>query len=200
MSIFPHTRDDTYELDVATIRILVSDNDPDEPVVLQNTDIAPRPDGTFHFNREEGAGSAQLKHWQDIIGEYVSRKFLKLDRLKKWRATLPEGYVLWSECKSHSVEDPKDVRTDQYLTCGTNRFRSPNEFLPHYLWLLERGPERPGLKCLCKYCGSRGLKQSEINKLLGLPEPVRGKGKKPEKRLRIVHTGRNGFYSVVTAV
>ncbi|EJD52574.1 hypothetical protein AURDEDRAFT_181148 [Auricularia subglabra TFB-10046 SS5] len=200
MQIFPHTRDDTYELEGTTIRLLVSDNDPDRPFVLQNTDIAPRPDGTFHFNRVEGAGSAQLKHWQYIIGGHVAKKFLRLDRLTKWRATLPAGYVLWSECKSHSVEDPKDVRTDQYLTCGPIKFRSPNEFLPHYLWLLERGPERPGLKCLCKYCGSRHLKQSEINKLLDLPDPVRGKGKKPEKRLKVVQLRGNGLYTIVSPV
>lgn len=78
MPALQHTRDDTYELDGAVIRPLVTDADPDDPLILTNTAIEPLPDGSFEFDREEGPGSAHRRHWQATLGAFIGGKFLGL--------------------------------------------------------------------------------------------------------------------------
>jgi len=56
-------------------------------------------------------------------------------------------------------------RIDHYLSgFTTKKFRSPNEFCPHLLWLMKGMPttEEQHSTCDCCYCG--GEPQKEINK------------------------------------
>lgn len=69
---------------------------------------------------------------------------------------LPEGYVLWdhSAPEGESGLQKTGTRTDAYLyghpAGRTKRFRSPQEFLPHLLWLAMDDSKN----CECKVCMS----------------------------------------------
>ncbi|KAH7108060.1 hypothetical protein BKA62DRAFT_680873 [Auriculariales sp. MPI-PUGE-AT-0066] len=187
----------TYRVDnaTATIHILVSDTREEDAYVVPNTTQTRLEDGTYDYNRKETQGEV-LTHWQLYIGKYIAQSVLKLPhaRGRQWRATLPAGYVLFSKCKSVSTKDPSQVRSDSYLKGSSAKFRSPQEFTPHYMWLLENGHQGSGAECICRWCGP-GRKQRDINIQLGLPEPKRAM--KPAARRTVVQTGRNALYTRV---
>lgn len=191
------TRTDGFEIDGPFIRPLYTDSNPEKPFVLTNTDREPDAKGNFEFDAQE-VDSPSVKHWQLILGDFVAHNFLNLDKRLQWQALLPKGYVLYTHWKS-SKDDPKDLRGDQYLECGRKglRFRSPNEFIPHFCWLLEKGPERPGYKCLCRYCRPGKPSQGEVNAELGISSDKHSAVSKPPPKRMIIRKGTNALYTVV---
>ena len=67
----------------------------------------------------------------------------------------PEGYALFSAARP-------DGNFDTYLIGGPNRFRSPNEFIPHAEWLALGAI--PGT-CACEYCnGSKAVEDKVLRR------------------------------------
>ena len=75
--------------------------------------------------------------------------------------------------------------TDCIFSGGHRKFRSPEEFFPHMLWLLNKAQGIDG-DCICQYCGDKT--QTEINKIFPLPPrkeyPKGPKGPKRCKKTR----------------
>ncbi|CAG8831252.1 30199_t:CDS:2, partial [Racocetra persica] len=66
-------------------------------------------------------------------------------------ARLPNGYRLFEHIKQYKSGE---VRKDTYLFGGVEsgiKFRSPNEFIDHLLWLASDKAS----PCACKYCGGK---------------------------------------------
>ncbi|ORX89850.1 hypothetical protein K493DRAFT_357605 [Basidiobolus meristosporus CBS 931.73] len=82
----------------------------------------------------------------------------------------PKNYSLYLHVtqKKEQLNTVK-FRTDAYLFGHpqNKKFRSPNEFLPHFLWLLA-GSTESGSECICQYCSrskSRTPKRSATKTL-----------------------------------
>jgi len=57
--------------------------------------------------------------------------------------------------------------TDHFHSGGAQRYRSPQEFFPHMLWMLNTTQQING-KCICKYC-DKSRSQKEIDEIYPLP-------------------------------
>ncbi|CAE7200603.1 unnamed protein product [Rhizoctonia solani] len=121
---------------------------------------------TNYFEKVEPDDNAHQKYLEQI-GTYIARAVFGYTDTPYFMAGLPGGYSLW---RHHS--QPKSTqkpREDVYLY-GPKRikkFRSPNEFTMHAVWLMGGGPSNPA-SCECKHCGTLDS-QIQINKRFGLP-------------------------------
>lgn len=121
------------------------------------------------------------KEWRQYVGTFIAERFLgytNTDDTAYWMSGFPPGYALY--CHHKTMPEGKQDRHDVYLYGSPEgKFRSPDEFLMHALWLMEGGSWN---ECKCKY--STGMPQIEINCKYNLP----GLKVSPEKR-RHSHSG-----------
>ena len=75
--------------------------------------------------------------------------------------------------------------TDYLFPGGHKKYRSPEEFFPHLLWLLNKAQGING-ECICQYCSNNN--QTQINKIFPLPPrkeyPKGPRGAKKHKKTR----------------
>jgi len=132
----------------------------------------------------EDRASKISKHWRDILGAELCRKFLLLGRsihilryhpysntisraefsgVQFTLKDFPVGYNLYTHhVGSGAIHD--DIRTDTYLCGGGHKFRSPKEALCHLAWLMSG---KPADRCRCIYDDrSWKRKQGPLNKAL----------------------------------
>ncbi|KAF8605719.1 hypothetical protein BDV93DRAFT_521532 [Ceratobasidium sp. AG-I] len=124
----------------------------------------PDDNGFVDYSAALSPSDPHYERWCVHVGKWAA-KTLGLPRGKTYCLDgFPEGYTLYCHYKTETKDDE---RTDYYLygSKGVARFRSPNEFAPHALWLLTRA--EPGT-CKCIYC-RKGYTQTEVDKELGLP-------------------------------
>ena len=79
------------------------------------------------------------------------------------------GIISFSLSSKHNI-------TDCFFSGGAQRYRSPQEFFPHMLWMLNTTQQING-KCICKYC-DKSRSQKEIDEIYPLP-PHKGYPKGP---------------------
>jgi hypothetical protein len=124
------------------------------------------------------------KHWRETLAEELCRKFLFLGKRSRMRryhpysnmvsraetqgvkftlTKFPVGYHLYTHrVGTGAVYD--NVRTDTYLYGGDHKFRSPNEALCHFAWLMSGKPLN---RCRCIYDDTIWKKkQGPLNKAL----------------------------------
>ena len=70
---------------------------------------------------------------------------------------------MWYVCFFLSCVQP----CSPFLLGGDHTYRSPHEFFPHMLWLLNRAQGIDD-KCICKYC-DHSRTQKKINEIFPLP-------------------------------
>ncbi|KAH7106660.1 hypothetical protein BKA62DRAFT_687788 [Auriculariales sp. MPI-PUGE-AT-0066] len=147
-----------------TIHLLVSDAQ--TTPTIPNTDPIYGEDGSCSFNQIETDGPT-IKHWRYLCAYYVAI-YLKLDLAVRWQLRWPKQCVLyttWSMKPENTVQE----RRDTYLKDGPFVFRSPDEFVPHLLWLITYHASDDNLTCGCKYCSKRD--QTTINDEYSLGDP-----------------------------
>jgi len=148
------------------------------------------------------ADDKAIQEWKQELGEFVAEHVVKpavLARGQKWtsqimKSTLvsfPEDYQLFVHLKG----DRHAPRKDYYLfgSKHVSRFRSPNEFKLHLLWLMEGQAKTSSGKrcCKCVWCDP-DAKQSDINRRIASlhqpqahPGPRRQTHAERHKRLKI---------------
>lgn len=135
------------------IRIDYSDGSPGLTPDILSRDFA---QGTiFDFFRILTEDDAKYVRWMTTLGALLkSQTSLKDDENKYVLAGLPENYILVEHNKWQG--EGRKYRTDTYLFGHPHgKFRSLNEFIPHFLWLAKDGDHLP-TNCVCKLCpGSR---------------------------------------------
>ena len=94
----------------------------------------------------------------------------------------PRNYVLYKQVRENS-SNPKDSRQDNYLYGhpGGRRFRSPNQFLPHLLWLV-KGVE--DADCPCEICSGVDRKERREKKAANTEDDA-----EPSQELSVVEKG-----------
>ena len=139
--------------------------------------------GETRWYRLEERGSKTSKHWRAVLGDTLCHRFLRLkgkvihaSRFHPYahstscsgshRFTLrdfPPGYYLYTHhVGTGSVYD--DVRKDTYLVGGGYKFRSPEEALCHFAWLMRN---KPAGRCRCIYDDKTWKrKQGPLNKAM----------------------------------
>jgi len=77
---------------------------------------------------------------------------------------------------------PHDI-TEYFLLGGPHKYRSPEEFFPHMLWLLNHD-QGTYVECICQYCDGKKT-QKQINEIFPLPPrkeyPTGPRGPKQKK-------------------
>ncbi|GET02786.1 hypothetical protein RCL_jg11749.t1 [Rhizophagus clarus] len=107
-------------------------------------------------------------YWREKLGESMIKSFRDVTFPKAILTDFPKGYKLYAHRKKYPKK--KEERTDYYLF-GRHKFRSPNEFYPHLLWLIS---DKSG-QCHCKYCTKSTVTSGK---------PYTHKAKKKVKRQR----------------
>ncbi|CAE6458618.1 unnamed protein product [Rhizoctonia solani] len=111
-------------------------------------------------------GSRTYQKYLEQVGTHVAQTVFGYTDAPYFMEDLPTGYSLYG---LHSKpESSGKSRVDYYLYGPKDkRFRSPNEFTMHAVWLMGGGPHNPEL-CKCINCGTMGS-QILINRTYGLP-------------------------------
>ncbi|RPA94699.1 hypothetical protein L873DRAFT_1792783 [Choiromyces venosus 120613-1] len=113
-------------------------------------------DRSWHWLTRIGA-------WPDNVADSVF--WSKVDKGKCMVLELPDGYTLYE--KVHNPAKGRgQPRRDTYLYGhpSGHKFRSPNEFQPHYLWMA-CDPPKDWKNCRCRLC--RNVKQTKRHVNLG---------------------------------
>lgn len=124
--------------------------------------------GTVRWYSLEERTSRTSKHWRDALANELCRKFLLLDYggFPKVQFTLtdfPTGYHLYTHHVGTGAAFD-DVRRDAYLCQGGLKFRSPQEALCHFAWLM---CGKPLNRCRCIYDDKTWRrKQGALNKAM----------------------------------
>ncbi|GAO46731.1 hypothetical protein G7K_0953-t1 [Saitoella complicata NRRL Y-17804] len=108
------------------------------------------PDGSYEYFQEAKPGDPYYQRVLRECGEYLAQQVQSLQPSLCVLDDIPEGYSVYG----HRVKGVgKDERTDRYIfghpTGG--RYRSPNEFKVHVLWLASN-EEHDYDDCPCKCC------------------------------------------------
>ncbi|EUC63379.1 Clr2 domain protein, putative [Rhizoctonia solani AG-3 Rhs1AP] len=111
--------------------------------------------------------SKAYQKYLEQIGTYIAKNVFGYTDTPYFMAGLPAGYSLYS--RETQPQSTGRIRRDLYLYGPKNieKFRSPNEFTMHAVWLMGGGPRNPCL-CQCIRCGPHSS-QIEINRCFGLP-------------------------------
>jgi hypothetical protein len=124
-------------------------------------------DGLVRGLRNEPLDSKSSRFWRKKLAKELVHKFLTIDLQGRKPYTLtkfPPGYHLFTRyVGTHGTR--ADKRKDTYLRGGKHEFRSPQEAMFHFAWLMHG--MQPG-RCICVYCTSdkstKG-KQGPLNKI-----------------------------------
>ncbi|KAK9449595.1 uncharacterized protein V1518DRAFT_266656 [Limtongia smithiae] len=76
-------------------------------------------------------------------------------------SALPSGYALFEHCKRNKHDGPMRVDVYLYGHPSGGRFRSPNEFVPHLLWLLS-DVSRDRDNCGCCLCAKQASAELDL--------------------------------------
>ncbi|CAH1755925.1 12903_t:CDS:2, partial [Entrophospora sp. SA101] len=129
------------------LKLLVSDGPPNHNI--STTPITDE-NGTIAYYRPILPNEGKEKLWLEKIGKGLET-WLKIFGEFKNKIIgsklieFPAGYLLFEHIK---IYKERDDRSDNYLFGGKYRFRSPNEFIPHAIYLASDG----SVPCACIYC------------------------------------------------
>ncbi|TFY50380.1 hypothetical protein EVG20_g11553 [Dentipellis fragilis] len=148
-----------YTIHENVITILKSDAN---PTCMPNGDLEMQvaADGTVNYFEKVKMGDGTMKDWLKKLGAVLANEVAKKPPTRAGGPTwtlseFPQDYVLWMHYKG-KVGNP---RKDPYLYGSSivNQFRSPKEFAPHAIWLMEGGKRNSHGRplCKCQYCSGR---------------------------------------------
>jgi len=156
-----------FTVDGARLTINVTDHDSAEEFIPPEK-IADKSESKVRWYKLEERTSKTSKHWRDLLAKELCHQFLLLEsggpqRVKYTLTDFPHGYHLYtSHVGTGAVHD--DVRKDAYLCGGGYKFRSPQEALCHFAWLMSGKPLN---RCRCIYDDKTWKrKQGPLNKVL----------------------------------
>ncbi|CAG8637973.1 8121_t:CDS:2 [Cetraspora pellucida] len=123
------------------------------------TEITPRQDGygnISYYRPIIEPSDKKLQLYLTKLGEALAKVLYKDSGIEVSNSVLtqlPNGYKLFEHIKQQHKSG--DIRKDTYLFGGGVdsgiKFRSPNEFIDHLLWLASDKTS----PCTCKYCGGK---------------------------------------------
>ncbi|CUA68800.1 hypothetical protein RSOLAG22IIIB_03665 [Rhizoctonia solani] len=124
-------------------------------------------ESSTHYHELVEPGSKSYQKYLEKVGTYVAKSVFGYTDAPYFMEDLPTGYSLYS-CHTQPQSTGRP-RKDLYLYGPENikKFRSPNEFTMHAVWLMGGGPSNPSL-CQCIHCSTHNS-QIEINRRYGLP-------------------------------
>ncbi|CAK9782158.1 hypothetical protein CC85DRAFT_260962 [Cutaneotrichosporon oleaginosum] len=94
------------------------------------------------------------------VGKHIAENVLGLQGLHKPRIDMPPGYALFRHKKP---QPDKSIREDVYLYGSpVSKFRSPNEFIEHAVWLFDTSKSlKDHSTCECKYNSKSAIAQEK---------------------------------------
>ncbi|KDQ19559.1 hypothetical protein BOTBODRAFT_28137 [Botryobasidium botryosum FD-172 SS1] len=119
--------------------------------------------GCVDYYREVSPLEKSHVEWRKKIGTYLATQVDNRDpKLTYMLDAFPEHYVFMD----HNKGPVDKVRHDLYLfgSQTVQKFRSPQEFIPHARFLYQTNTNDP---CLCKYC-SKNKSQQQISMQFGI--------------------------------
>ncbi|KAK9765494.1 hypothetical protein K7432_006133 [Basidiobolus ranarum] len=155
-----------YELDLNMGKSQDIDNS-------RTLDLLKETKGSFYYRLTTNTirGSSWLKKLNQAVWPYlvpeIEQVFPELTKIILFE-DFPKNYGLYLHITQKKEQlNTNKFRTDAYLFGHPQKkkFRSPNEFLPHFLWLLAGGTES-GSECFCQYCNSKNSRTPKRNATL----------------------------------
>jgi len=161
-SELPNIVRNAFTLQGTSLTIHVTDSTGSDPALEEEKDEYK---GKVRWCILEERTSKTSKHWRDTLAKELCCKFLFL-KTRNVDFTLtgfPVGYHLYTyHVGTGATYD--DIRTDAYLCGGGHKFRSPQEALCHFAWLMSGKPVN---RCRCIYDDKTWKrKQGPLNKAL----------------------------------
>ncbi|KXT17115.1 hypothetical protein AC579_2001 [Pseudocercospora musae] len=138
-------------------------------------DQRPDRDGVSDFYREVGADEGKHVDWRRKLGGMLARELAWKDKSGQEHGYIlvafPDQYRLYEHVKKTVVDGKLEVKSKTHAAGGNDRqdaylyghpagrrkrFRSPNDFFPHLLWLCTDESGDPD-NCSCKICSPEDL-------------------------------------------
>lgn len=156
-----------FTVDGARLTIHVTDST-ESLVPEQKVEMEDKTKGTVRWYNLEERTSRISKHWRDTLANELCHKFLLLDyggfhNVQFTLTDFPTGYHLYTDNVGTGAAFD-DVRRDAYLCTERLKFRSPQEALCHFAWLM---CGKPPNRCRCIYDdGTWKRKQGALNRAM----------------------------------
>ncbi|KAI0309975.1 hypothetical protein OF83DRAFT_1179026, partial [Amylostereum chailletii] len=150
-------------------------------------------DGDFAYYFPADPKSEWYEKWLHEVGGLLAVHVLRKDPSAghgpAWTLSdFPAGYTLWFD-KAGNARDEANARFDAYLFGAPGlrkrklfKFRSPQEFAPHAIWLMNGRRTA----CWCRYCAHSSDQGAITSRLYGEEEKVKGEGERRQATRRRV--------------
>ncbi|KAI1810107.1 hypothetical protein GGS20DRAFT_580151 [Poronia punctata] len=147
------------------------------PFYIWRSDGTEMPAEYNHYQKVE-EGAKPILEWQNKLGQALAAELMPEASGQFFLAEFPEHYHLrWYQTKE---ENKKNQAKHYYLfgypedpgaSKARKYFRSPNQFLPHLLWLIGESNDRGD--CACEFCsGSKPITSKSAKTIPKTPSTI----------------------------